>query len=81
MAELRSIKPPRVILAEVVAQDLRAHLDEAIEAGATGYTLIYESGEDLVMRARINAPQIRRFIGFIEADVKPTMIGMAKGDG
>jgi hypothetical protein len=80
MADLRSIKPIKEVVADVVSDDVDAVAKEAKDARATGFLFIFQSGDRLVMRARINGVEVYKFIGFIETDVKSTLVALMKGD-
>ena len=78
MADLRTLKPRKELIADAVAQDLAAVVKEIAGKGVTGYMLVFETADDLEMRARINAPSVRQFIGFVESDAKPALIEILK---
>lgn len=81
MAEIHTLKPQRDVLIDVIAKDIDECAKEAKDEKAIGFAFIFQTGDKLVLRARINGNDVYRFVGFIETDVKSTLIALMKGDG
>jgi hypothetical protein len=79
VADIHALRSIKEQVSDQIAKDLRAAVDDAIAAGATGFYLVFENAEQLEMRARIMAPRVHQFIGFTESTLKPALIRILNG--